>query len=133
VAAKNGGERKHTSNATLSETAKRNLESANTVWRDSSQYITLQEGEHIDLEFKPDILDGIVVKQDTFQGQLSGWKTFYQVVDINSQNTGLRTFKANRKSSKLINAELGKGNLTLRITRIGSGKDTFYQPLVIKR
>lgn len=112
----------------ISETARRNLDSANAAWRDSSQYISIPEGEYSDQEFKPEIEDGVVVKQDTFQGQPLGYKTFYKVVDVNSDNTSIRIFKANRKSSKLINKELAKGNWVLRIKRVGSGIDTVYQP-----
>ena len=66
------------------EIAKRNIENVNTTWRDSSQYITLSAGEETTLRFHPYENDGMIVKQDTFQGQLSGYKTFYKVVDVSS-------------------------------------------------
>ena len=113
------------------ESAKRNLENASNAWRDSSKYITLELNEEIDLKFHPDITDGVVVKQDTFQGEPSGWKTFYQVTHIGSANQELRIFKANRNSSKFINAELAKGHWSLRIKRVGLGTKTLYQPTAI--
>ena len=73
----------------------------------------------------------MVVKQDTFQGEPTGYKTFYKVVDVESANTGMRTFKANRPSSKLINKELSANHYTLRIKRIGDGKNTIYQPIAV--
>jgi hypothetical protein len=104
------------------------LQSASNAWRDTSKYITLEVGEEIDLRFHPDIPNGIEVKQDTYMGEPTGYKTFYQVKDVNIENQDMRIFKANRKSTKLINAELARGNWTLRIKRVGSGKDTVYQP-----
>jgi hypothetical protein len=118
-------------NATLSNTAKHNIKSANAAWRDTSQYITLLEGEEITLRFFPDDEDGIQVKQDTFKGNPAGWKTFYKVVDVNSSNTAMRIFKANRKSSTLINKELAN-NTIQRIKRVGSGTDTLYQPVPLR-
>ena len=115
------------------EIAKRNIENVNTAWRDSSQYITLSAGEETTLRFHPYENDGMIVKQDTFQGQLSGYKTFYKVVDVSRTNTDMRTFKANRKSSKLINKELSEGHYVLRIKRIGDGKDTLYQPIPVAK
>ena len=85
------------------------------------------------LKFHPDLEDGIEVKQDTYMGQPSGYKTFYKVVDVNSDNTSMRIFKANRKSSKLINKELAKGNWVLRIKRVGSGVDTIYKPISVAK
>jgi hypothetical protein len=88
-------------------------------------------GEEIDLKFHPDMPDGMLVKQDTFMNEPSGWKTFYQVKHIGSNNTEMRIFKANRASSKLINAELRNGHYSLRIKRVGTGKNTLYQPTVL--
>ena len=62
------------------------------------------------------------------QGQPSGYKTFYKVQDVNSSNTSMRIFKANRKSSALINKELANNNIVLRVQRIGSDMDTVYKP-----
>jgi hypothetical protein len=113
----------------MSEMAKRNIEEANAAWRDTSQYITIPEGEEATLRFYPEEENGIEVKQDTFKGNPSGYKTFYKVVDVDSSNTSIRTFKANRRSSRLINKELENNNWVLRIRHVGSGMDTVYQPI----
>jgi hypothetical protein len=112
--------------------ARRNIEEANAAWRDTSQYITIPEGEEVTLRFCPEEENGIEVKQDTFKGNPAGFKTFYKVVDVSSSNTSIRTFKANRRSSMLINKELQSGNYVLRIKRVGSGTDTLYQPVPIR-
>jgi hypothetical protein len=119
--------------AEISESARNAIDNANAAWRDSSQYITIPVGEELTLKFHPDMAGGIEVKQDTFQGQPSGYKTFYQVVDVNSSNTSMRTFKANRKSSLLINKELAKGNWVQRIKRVGDGMNTMYQPFPVSK
>ena len=84
-------------NESISEATRKAILDANAAWRDSSLYISIQEGDEMTLKFCPDVEDGILVKQDSFQGRPSGYKTFYQVKDVNSTNDNLRTFKANRR------------------------------------
>jgi hypothetical protein len=115
------------------ENAKRNIQYAQQVWKSSSKFITIKEDKSATLQFLPELEEGVVVKDDTYMGELTGKKTFYKAVEVSSPNTEVRTFKANRRSSELINDQLMDGNTLLVITREGNGKDTVYRPSIPNR
>lgn len=113
--------------------AKRNIQHTQQVWKSSSKFVTIREDESATLKFLPELEDGVVVKDDTYMGKVTGKKTFYKAVEVSSPNTEIRTFKANRRFSELINDQLMDGNTLLVITREGNGKDTIYRPSIPDR
>ena len=115
------------------ENAKHNIQYAQQVWKSSSKFISIKEGESATLKFMPELENGVVVKDDTYMGEVTGKKTFYKAVEVSSPNTEVRTFKANRRSSELINDQLMEGNTLLQISREGNGKDTIYRPSIPDR
>ena len=55
-----------------------------------------------------------------------GLRISYTVIDPNYSDKGEKRFEAGKLTSKKIDSLLSQGKTLLKITRVGSGKDTSY-------
>lgn len=77
------------------------------------------------LQFLPQ--KGINEIEKTYNGQLVK-KIRFIVVDPNTGSNSEKFFDVGKRSARLIVDKLKAGHRTLKIERIGSGKDTLYIP-----
>jgi hypothetical protein len=102
----------------ISETARKNLESNKELWKSESKYIKLEADETVILQFDPEKIKHV-------EGQY-GPRIQYTVINPNYSDKGEKKFETGKLTSKLIDAQLLQGKNTLKITRIGEGKETSY-------
>jgi ABC-type uncharacterized transport system YnjBCD substrate-binding protein len=107
-----------TSNQTLSEEAKQNLEKNAELWKAESVYVKLEDGETRILQFNPERIKHV-------EGQY-GIRIQYLVIDPNYADKGDKKFEAGKSTSRDIDAQLRQGNRLLKIKRLGLGTDTKY-------
>jgi hypothetical protein len=105
-------------NQDLSEIAKSKLESNTELWKAESKYIKLELDETIVLQFDPE-------KMKHVEGKF-GPRISYSVIDPNYSDKGEKKFEAGKLTSKKVDSLLSQGKTLLKITRVGSGKDTSY-------
>jgi hypothetical protein len=55
-----------------------------------------------------------------------GLRISYTVIDPNYSDKGEKKFEASKLTSRKIDSILSQGKTLLKITRVGSGKDTSY-------
>jgi hypothetical protein len=55
-----------------------------------------------------------------------GLRISYTVIDPNYSDKGEKKFEASKLTSRKIDSLLSQGKTLLKITRVGSGKDTSY-------
>jgi hypothetical protein len=107
------------------ELVKNNLIEIDKILSASSQYVTIQAGEKTVLQFLPQ--KGINEVEKTYNDQPVR-KIRFIVKDPNSESEAEKFFDVGRRSARLILDKLKAGHRTLKIERIGSGKDTLYIP-----
>jgi len=83
-----------------------------------SKYIKLEPDESIVLQFNAEKIKHV-------EGKF-GLRISYTVIDPNYSDKGEKRFEASKLTSKKIDSLLSQGRTLLRITRVGSGKDTSY-------
>jgi hypothetical protein len=101
----------------LSEEAKQRLEENAELWRETSEFVRLEDGETRVLKFNPEQIKIV-------EGQF-GPRIRYTVIDPNYPDKE-KKLEAGKLISKDIDMCLKQGNTLLKIQRIGSGKDTKY-------
>jgi hypothetical protein len=101
----------------LSEEANQRLEQNAELWRETSEFVRLDDGETRVLKFDPEQIKIV-------EGQF-GPRIRYMVIDPNYPDKE-KKFEAGKLSSKEIDKYLKQGHSMLKIQRIGSGKDTKY-------
>lgn len=106
------------SNQTISEEARKKLDSNAELWRAESEYIKLEDKETRILQFNPEKIEQV-------KGQY-GFKISYSVIDPNYADRGPKKFDAGKIMSKKIDALLLQGKTLLKVTRKGNGRDTEY-------
>ena len=102
----------------LSDTAKGNLDSNTELWKAESKYIKLEPDDSIILQFNAEKIKQV-------EGKF-GPRISYTVIDPNYSDKGDKKFEAGKLTSKKIDTLLRQGKTLLKVTRIGSGKDTSY-------
>jgi hypothetical protein len=107
-----------TRNQELSEIAKSKLNSNAELWKAESKYIKLEQDETIVLQFDAEKIKHV-------EGKF-GPRISYSVIDPNYSDKGEKKFEAGKLTSKKVDSLLSQGKTLLKITRIGSGKDTSY-------
>ena len=102
----------------ISEAARKKLDSNAELWRAESEYIRLEDGETRILQFYPE-------KMEPVKGRY-GTRISYSVIDPNYADHGLKNFEAGKTTSKKIDSLLRQGKTLLKVTRIGTGRETEY-------
>lgn len=102
----------------ISEAARKKLESNADLWKAESKYVKLEDKEGKALQFNPELIEPVTTR--------FGPRISYSVIDPNHADKGLKKFEAGKLMSKKIDALLLQGKTLLKITRIGTGKDTEY-------
>ncbi len=105
--------------------ANKNISEIDKILSASSQYVTIKTGGKTVLQFLPQ--KGIPEVEKTYNDQKIK-KVRFIVVDPNTGNTAEKFFDVGLRSARLIVNKLKAGHRTLKIERIGSGKDTLYLP-----
>jgi hypothetical protein len=105
-----------TQSQTISEAARKNLDSNAELWKAESQYIKLEDGETRILQFNPEKLEPTKY----------GPRISYSVIAPNYADKGPKKFEAGKTTSKKIDSLLRQGKTLLKITRKGTGRDTEY-------
>jgi hypothetical protein len=101
----------------LSEAAKQNLEANSDLWKETSEFVKLEDGETRVLRFNPERIKRV-------EGQY-GPRIQYVVIDPNYPDKE-KKFEQGKTTSKEIDKYLAQGYLLLKVQRIGAGKDTKY-------
>jgi hypothetical protein len=78
----------------------------------------LEPGETTVLKFNPEKIKHVETK--------FGPRISYAVIDPNYSDKGEKIFEASKLTSRKIDSLLSQGKTLLKITRVGSGKDTSY-------
>jgi hypothetical protein len=78
----------------------------------------LEPGETTVLKFIPEQIKHV-------EGKF-GLRISYTVIDPNYSDKGEKKFEASKLTSRMIDSILSQGKNLLKITRVGSGKDTSY-------
>jgi hypothetical protein len=107
------------------EESNNNISEIEEILNASSKYVSIRAGEKGVLHFLPE--RKIVEVEKTYNGQQVK-KIRFIVIDPNSSSNMEKIFDVGRRSARLIIAKLKDGKKTLRVERIGSGKDTLYIP-----
>jgi len=97
-----------------------NINEIEKILNVSSQYVSIQAGEKSVLQFLPQ--KGINEVEKMYNNQPVK-KIRFIVLDPNSGNNAEKFFDVGRRSAKLIIDKIKTGHRTLKIERIGSGKD----------
>jgi hypothetical protein len=108
-----------------SEQEQSNISEIEELLNKSSNYVSIGAGEKSVLRFLPE--RKIEEVEKTYNGQTVK-KVLFIVIDPNSGSSQEKFFDVGRRSARLIIAKLKEGHTTLKIERIGSGKDTLYIP-----
>jgi hypothetical protein len=103
---------------TISETARKNLESNKELWKSESKYIKIEAGETVVLQFNPEKIKHV-------EGQY-GPRIQYTVINPNYSDKGEKKFETGKTTSGQIDSILSQGKTLLKITRQGEGKETSY-------
>jgi hypothetical protein len=109
-------ERKITSQQ-ISEEAKQKLEQNAQLWKETSEFVNLDDQEIRILKFNPERIKIV-------EGQY-GPRIQYAVIDPNYPDKE-KKFEQGKTTSKEIDKYLKQGHTVLKIQRIGGGKDTKY-------
>jgi hypothetical protein len=121
----NGGESKEMSNEEES-VVKNNINEVEKILSASGQYVTIQPGGKTVLQFLPQ--KGMPEVEKIYNGQQVK-KIRFIVIDPNSGSNSEKFFDVGKRSARLIVPKIKGGHRTLKIERIGSGKDdTLYLP-----
>jgi hypothetical protein len=107
------------------ELVKNNISEIKKLLDASSQYVNIPAGGKSVLQFLPQ--RGINEVEKTYNNQPVK-KIRFIVIDSNSGSNSEKFFDVGRRSARLILDKVEAGHTTLRIERIGSGKDTLYIP-----
>ena len=107
------------------ESIKNNIIKIEKILGASSQYVSIQAGGKTVLQFLPE--KGINEVDKTYNNQPLK-KIRFIVKDPNSGSDADKFFDVGRRSTRQILDKLKAGHRTLKIERIGSGKDTLYIP-----
>jgi hypothetical protein len=91
----------------------------------STQYITIGPGEKKVLKFVPE--RGMTKVEKMYNGEPTE-KCRFIVIDHNSGSDAEKFFDVGKRSARLIVPKLKEGHRTLRMERVGSGKETLYIP-----
>jgi hypothetical protein len=109
--------RRKISNQQLSEDAKQKLDQNTELWRETSEFVKLEDQEIRVLKFNPERIKIV-------EGQY-GPRIQYTVIDPNYPDRE-KKFEAGKTTSKEIDRYLRQGHTVLKIQRLGGGKDTKY-------
>jgi hypothetical protein len=101
----------------LSEAAKQKLEQNSELWKETSEFVKLDDQEIRILKFNPERIKIV-------EGQY-GPRIQYAVIDPNYPGKE-KKFEQGKTTSKEIDKYPSQGHRVLKIQRIGSGKDTKY-------
>ena len=102
----------------ISEIARKKLDSNAELWRAESEFIKLEDGETRILQFNAEKIEPV---RTQFGPRIS-----YSVIDPNYSDKGLKKFEASKTTSKKIDALLRQGKTLLKVTRKGTGRETEY-------
>ena len=96
----------------------------------SHQYVSIQAGGKSILQFLPH--KGINIVEKTYNDQHVK-KVRFIVVEPNSGSNSEKFFDVGKRSARLIVEKIKAGHKTLKIERIGAGKETLYIPTEIAK
>ena len=102
-----------------------NINEIEQLLNKDNQYISIGQGTSRILQFVPG--RKIVEVEKPYNGQTVR-KIRFIVKEPDSGNNSEKSFDVGRRSARLIIAKLKEGHTSLKIERIGSGKDTLYIP-----
>jgi hypothetical protein len=120
--------------STQNESIQQMLERERRNINSYSKFVKIPDGGYADLEFKLQEPDAIVTKERTFRGEVAegSYSTTFKVVELDCDNTSVRTWEIGRTLALPILDMLEAGHNPLRIHRSGSGTATKYIPEVIE-
>ena len=108
------------------ESVKNNISEIEKILDASSyRYVCIQAGGKSILQFLPE--KGISEVEKTYNDQKVK-KIRFIVVESNSDSNSEKFFDIGKRSARLIVEKIKAGHRTLKIERIGAGKDTLYIP-----
>jgi hypothetical protein len=110
---------------TQEESGNNNINEIEQKLNATSTYVSIGVGGKTVLQFLPQ--RGITEIEKTYNGQQVR-KIRFIVIDPNSGSNAEKFFEIGRRSARLMIAKLKEGKRTLKVERIGSGKDTLYIP-----
>lgn len=97
----------------ISETARKNLESNKELWKSESKNFKLEAGETVILQFNLEKIKHV-------EGQY-GHRIQYNVINPNYSDKGEKKFETGKTTSGQIDSILSQGKNLLKITRQGEG------------
>jgi hypothetical protein len=102
-----------------------NINEIEQLLNKDSQYVSIGLGTSKILQFVPE--RKIEQVEKPYNGQTVR-KIRFIVREPGSDNNSEKSFDVGKRSARLIIAKLKEGHTSLKIERIGSGKDTLYIP-----
>jgi ribosome-binding ATPase YchF (GTP1/OBG family) len=111
------------------ESVKNNINEIEKILNASShQYVTISAGAKSILQFLPE--KGISEEVKTY-GDQQVKKIRFIVIEPSSGSNSERFFDIGKRSARLMIEKIKAGHRTLKVERIGAGKDTLYIPTEI--